>query len=230
MWETHLYHLSKRMLECHSCLHSTPFLACFMLNSKCDDLRTAKSTPLHGLKKFTNHLVPAVAWPWPWQAVSFQRRSLCRWWSFHRFHVSTAGVLAGWGESRSSLHHPGQTTGSLVDDIRKMEHILQLFIMAHTHIPYAYVYINIYFIHLSICLSLCLSVKLSIYLSIYLSTYLSIYLSVCLSVCLGVYQINHWSSWCIKFWILFLKDAVDATVAGSARQDTMDSPARAATF
>ena len=51
-------------------------------------------------------------WPfWPWQAISFQRRSLCRRWSFHRFHVSTAGVLAGWSESRSSLHQPGQIVG-----------------------------------------------------------------------------------------------------------------------
>ena len=60
MWETYLYHLSKRMLECHSCLHSTPFLACFMLNSKCDDLGTAKSTPLHGLKN------SPIIWYLPW--------------------------------------------------------------------------------------------------------------------------------------------------------------------
>ena len=82
-----------------------------------------------------------------------------------------------------------------MDDIRKMEHILQLFIMAHTHIPYAYVYIYIYtlYIYLFVCLSVFLSNYLSIYLfiylstyvSIYLSTYLSIYLSIDLSVCLS---------------------------------------------
>ena len=85
-----------------------------------------------------------------------------------------------------------------MDDIRKMERILQLLIMAHTHIPYAYIYTL--YIYLFVCLSvflfflsIYLSIHLSIYPSIYLSTYpiylsidLSIYLFVCLSVCLFV--------------------------------------------
>ena len=159
MCETHLYHLSNRMLECHSCLHSTPFLACFMLNPKCDDLRTAKSTPLHGLKKFTNHLVP-------WHGRGRGRPYLFSddlYVDDGRFIDSTFPPLeSSLGEAKAGRLFITQVRQRdlwwTIEKWNTYSYILQLLIMAHTHIPYAYIYI--YFLHLSI----------------YLSTYLPIYL------------------------------------------------------